>query len=835
MSLRHERLFYELMWQGAARNTALPRPWWVQQYFRSWVNSFDDKLFDTKESSFLSNAFYRYWNMVGVKDHHQESLIGQAGEIEPVYDEYALSFFLFDPQAGQIHYPQFAGSDGASTLKQGWERGYLPISLTTYESALDIEVQQKVLATTVGSDQRSVVLARFAARLTGAAPVGAWLCLLVSPFGPTGFQRRVKGGQDIVDRRVTWMRYLQGEQRVLINATWGPTFDAAPDSWGLYGNNAGGGVDDAVFYLDNGFHTDLLTAGALNGAPEARDDIAGLCMGVFAWQMNLTPNNDTFTLDVRLPVDDYRGAGDLAALRADAATSLEDNNRDFWEEKLDRSGLQASLPPKVRHLFDLFRICRANVLMLSDEGQIHPGPTIYDSFWIRDSSVEGIACALSGDLNLPEQQFGSHYRQAFNQTRECIGSVSLYGFFGGEHERNGREWDSNGQALWAIGRFDRVRGRAQAFGDGMFSPYVQDGARWLHDNRDQYGLLHSGWSAEHLGDPNKPHYWDDFWGLAGLYEAARLARRIGASESAQQELWDIYDDLTRATRDSILYVLARQRERGFRETFIPTGPADIGGLDSTMIGAVAYFHPCRLYMGQKLGQEVDNAARSTLDTIWAHFMDGGFRHDSQWNCYGPYLTLQLAHAFLLTGQVERMDQCLRWAVYAAYARVNRGAGQEWQAVCGAWNEQHCFPVAKDFAEVPQGSWYMGDIPHGWACAEFMLLLRDILFFEADEDADAHIYLAPGVLPDWVDDGEVIGVSHAPTVFGGEFGFTLTHDEAARTVTLAITQPSPGVRFVYPCRFGAGVASIQADGNALPVTGNDVNLPAGTRRAIVTYL
>ena len=36
--------------------------------------------------------------MVGVKDHRQENLIGQAGEVEPVYDHYAVSFFLHDPQ-----------------------------------------------------------------------------------------------------------------------------------------------------------------------------------------------------------------------------------------------------------------------------------------------------------------------------------------------------------------------------------------------------------------------------------------------------------------------------------------------------------------------------------------------------------------------------------------------------------------------------------------------------------------------------------------------------------------------------------------------------------------
>src|SRR5262249_17807797 len=264
----------------------------------------------------------------------------------------------------------------------------------------------------------------------------------------------------------------------------------------------------------------------------------------------------------------------------------------------------------------------------------------------------------------------------------------------------------------------------------------------------------------------------------------------------------------RATADSIRWVLTEQRRRGFWETFIPTGPADVARLDSTIIGALAYFHPCRLYMGAKLGSDIDLAARMTLETIWAHFIDGGFRHESAWNAYGPYLTLQLAHAFLLIGDVKRMDQCLFWAVNnAAYAKVGRGAGNsssKEQVVLGAWNKQHCFPVAKDFAEPPSRFWYMGDIPHGWACAEFMLLLRDSLFFEADEDGRRHIYLAPGVMPHWVGNGESIGIADAPTLFGSVFGFRLDHDQSNKKIEITITQPPPAqVSFVYPCRFGSG--------------------------------
>jgi hypothetical protein len=89
-------------------------------------------------------------------------------------------------------------------------------------------------------------------------------------------------------------------------------------------------------------------------------------------------------------------------------SDLEAANLAFWQRKLNGSGLQVSLPPVVTHLFDLYRSCRADLLILADNGAIHPGPTIYDSFWVRDSSVEGIACALASDSGLAGTQFGQY-------------------------------------------------------------------------------------------------------------------------------------------------------------------------------------------------------------------------------------------------------------------------------------------------------------------------------------------------------------------------------------------------------------------------------------------
>ncbi|MGW0531297.1 hypothetical protein [Streptomyces sp. NPDC003032] len=822
MAQTHEWMFYEVMWRSWTGRAQVPSPvpWWAQQAFRRWSDDFDAGTYESKEAALASNALYRYWHMVGVKDHRQESLIGQAGEIEPVYDKYCLSFFLYDPASGALHLPQL--TDGG-TVGQRVEAPHLPVVLTDFRTPDGVAFVQRTFATTVGARQRDLVVTRLTVGTATGRPREGWLCAAVMPAGPSGFQRHDRNGRQITDRRLTFLRYLPEESRAETNSGWGPVFDTAPEQYGVYGN-PDFSYDPNAYLTHSPFH-DLVMGGKLNGARQAQDQIAGMCSAAFAWPFRVV-DDETFELDVRLPVDLYSGAADLTEITATPAAELEAANRTFWTSKLLDQGLQPRLPRPVSHLTDLFRQSRSQLLILSDGGEIHPGPTVYDSFWIRDSSVEATACSLVGDAALAEHQLGTHYPLKFNRGTGRIGPCAEYGFYGGPHERDDREWDSNGQALWAIGRFDRTKGPAGAFGAKLYTPYVIDGARWLRDNRDQYGLLHSGWSAEHVGERDKPHYWDDLWALAGLYEAARLAERIGSPDVS--ELWAVFDDMKRATAASIHWVLEEQRRRGAWETYIPTGPGDVGRLDSTMIGTAAFFHPLRLHMGSKLGPDIDRAARFTLDTMYAHFVSGGYRHEAAWNAYGPYLTTQLAHAYLLAGDPVRTDALLGWIVGASFPRAEGRA-----VALGAWNEQHAFTIASDFHEVPSRHWYMGDIPHGWAAAEYLLLIRDILLFEADEDRDPHVYIAPGVRPHWVPDGDTVAVESAPTLFGEPFGYRLTHDADERTVAVEVTEAPERVRYVYPCRFGQ-VRAATADGHDLPVSGDDVQVPAGTRRFTVTY-
>ena len=74
----YETMFYELMWRIWSQNAPYPMPWWLQSYFRDWPGD-DGGMFGAKETALASNAQCRYWNMVGVKDAHQESLVGRPG------------------------------------------------------------------------------------------------------------------------------------------------------------------------------------------------------------------------------------------------------------------------------------------------------------------------------------------------------------------------------------------------------------------------------------------------------------------------------------------------------------------------------------------------------------------------------------------------------------------------------------------------------------------------------------------------------------------------------------------------------------------------------------
>src|SRR3954449_11017357 len=223
MALPHEWMFYEVTWRAWARRAPYPLPWWLQQTFRRWIDNYDGGLFDSKEAALSSNALYRYWNMVGVKDAQQESLVGQAGEIEPVYERYAVSFFVVAD--GALHFPQNPEAAApAPTLDQHRQAGYLPVVVTTYQPPLGVEVEQRTLSTVVGAQKHAAVLNRIVVRPSGLGVRSGRLGIAVLPVKPSGFVRSGKTGERLSASQLSFVRYLAAEGRVETNTGAGPVF-----------------------------------------------------------------------------------------------------------------------------------------------------------------------------------------------------------------------------------------------------------------------------------------------------------------------------------------------------------------------------------------------------------------------------------------------------------------------------------------------------------------------------------------------------------------------------------------------------------------------------------
>ncbi len=111
------------------------------------------------------------------------------------------------------------------------------------------------------------------------------------------------------------------------------------------------------------------------------------------------------------------------------------------------------------------------------------------------------------------------------------------------------EWDSTGQALWAIAQHLTLHPDDALLTE--FTPTIERGAAWIAQTlaKSPDGLMPPGISSEHFGPPDR-YYWDDLWSLAGLESAHALIgggrrtkgeRRMRATDKLRHALKKAWD------------------------------------------------------------------------------------------------------------------------------------------------------------------------------------------------------------------------------------------------------------------------------------------------------
>ena len=260
------------------------------------------------------------------------------------------------------------------------------------------------------------------------------------------------------------------------------------------------------------------------------------------------------------------------------------------------------------HLFDLYRSCRVRS---ADPGRRRRDPPRADDLRLvldpRLLASRRSPARWPATPGWPARSSASTTSTVFHDRhRSRIGPVAAYGFFGGEHERNDREWDANGAGAVGV---RPVRPDPGA-GGGI---------------RGQ-GLLALRLRRRPL-DPRQPQPVRPVATAAGApsTSATRTSRTTGTtcggwpgctrprgwpSASARNEtaeLWAAFDILQAATADSIRWVLGQQRAGAVGDVRADRAGSTSGGWTPPWSAPLATSTRCRLYTGAKLGDDIDLA------------------------------------------------------------------------------------------------------------------------------------------------------------------------------------------------------------------------------------
>ncbi|HUT82259.1 MAG TPA: hypothetical protein VMZ29_13740 [Candidatus Bathyarchaeia archaeon] len=664
----------------------------------SWVSrmlSIDSSgVISLGHSSSFINSNYRNWVAFGGLDCYSEGIVTDKGLIVPQINGYGILLgAIIDDKS------YYCSKDGSN--KQSLAEGYLPIIKNDW-IIKNNEFQQIVFGDKLGSSEIGVV------HFTKTKSKNSNIVLSIRPFNQEGvtlihsISYRPKD-QSIIINKEQAIRVIQKPEKIVVA------------NYSQHGDSAMKVIPLAMNLKGN-------------------DEISIACSVGLANLTLVFPKEDQL-------IEAYfkMSKGNLQSPPTREKIEIQ------WKEKISH-GL--ALVTHEKEVDRLYKTSLSNLLLLVDPGTITPGPTEYHRFWCRDAAYLISALDRAG--------YHEYARDALNQ---FIARQRNDGFF---YSHEG-EFDSNGEGIWALSEHAKLTHDLNWL-ESVYEP-IEKAAEWLvvtrnlekkeapkGDENFVNGLLPPGFSAEHLG-PCDYFYWDNFWGVTGLREAAYIARLLqkDAANRLKKEYEMYLLDLYAST--SKLYE---------KYDFLPVGP--YRECDSAMIANLCAYHPTKLW------DSTNEILMKTTKTIYDKFtFKGGFFHGVAWNCYGTYLTMHLAQVFHEANDQEKVFEIINWLVKNQSCPMGWAEGISPQTMQGG----------------------MGDSPHGWASADWIHLLRNLF---CTEGLDGSVKLLSGMPVKYLSKG--VSASKLTTYFG-DIDFTARLTKNTLTVKLNHNLTSPTIKIMTP--------------------------------------
>jgi hypothetical protein len=384
------------------------------------------------------------------------------------------------------------------------------------------------------------------------------------------------------------------------------------------------------------------------------------------------------------------------------------------------------------------------------------GPTCYRGLWIVDGCF--ILEAMS-------------YLGRGQEARAGIEHILTRQGPDGSFDILGKYWKENGIVLYILYRhalltedMEWLRGKW-----GTVKTLVGVIKRLREESRrnpaaPEAGLIPPGFPDGGISGINA-EYTNVYWNLAGLRAAIEAARLIKAPQAAEweAEYKDFWGTFQKA---------AKRDEKPYRDGLVILPILMAPNPDILPVRGQWAF--CHAVFPGKIFEPGDPLARGNMALLDDNQSEGlvygtGWMADGIWNYFGSFY----GHAHLWLGNGPKAADVL-------YAFANHASP------LGAWREEQP-PVGQD----KKGGKFVGDMPHNWASAEFIRLVRNLLVLERGQE----LHVLEGLPRSWLFAKAETALTGVATDFG-PVSFRLKVGADGRTAAFEITPPeSPSLQKV----------------------------------------
>jgi F5/8 type C domain len=611
---------------------------------------------------YLSNE-QSYWTVVGDVHDEREALLNEDGALELDRLSPSIEPFLF------VNGRLLAWSDVKTS--QSLAGGVLPIPSVEWHS-------DDAGVTVTSWAHAKKIFARYRVANPTSTARDVTLFLAVRPFqvNPSWQFLNVPGGVSPIHELSYDRGVVRAENLRIFTVTRPAAFGATT--------------------FASGDITELLLRDALPKETGVHDD-SGAASGALRYDLTIPANGarDVFIASDRV---------DLITAEA----SLEDAAR-AWSERLGRFTLELHGTEGEA----VARAVKSNVayILINQDGPaIQPGSRSYDRSWIRDGSLTSDALLRLGYAGAVKAfvEWYAPFQFADGKVPCCVDARGADPV---------PEHDSHGQLPFLIAEYYRMTGD-RALVERLW-PHVERAVVYIQsltaqrkrpeyrqpEKRAFYGLVPE--SISHEGYSAKPmhSYWDDFFVLRGLQDAAFLAGVLGKQTD--------YARLAAAFRDDLhASIEATRRMHGI--PYIP-GSVELGDFDATSTTVA-------LSPGDERERLNAAALEATFERYYGEAMQRIAGND--WEAYTPY-EWRTVGSLIRLGRRDRAHELVRF--FLGHVRP------------AAWN--HWAEVV--FRE-PRTPKFIGDMPHTWVGSDFIRSILDMFAYEEN----GALVIGAGVPLEW---------------------------------------------------------------------------------------